>query len=451
MFASKHLFHQLHLYSVTACLCLSACTSTLPTAVDVDRKQNLALPSFASDAISKIYNYADRSKYQLQGLLDSPEMVEQNNKVQLIFNRLITYVDAFYPQASQWDWEIHVVDRGVVNAYAVGAGKVMVYRGLIEHLALTEDETAFIVAHEMAHNLRLHAREYFSNYLPVQLASIGLSQALSPWASAMITDYGYEKTMSRVKETEADRIGLELMARAGFNPGAAPQSFVKFYQHESMQRDAMAYEKIIPRSTYLRTHPLSEDREIDMQQQMSKVSDLYALSEKYSEADRPMSSKRQVNLDYIDDYEKLYWVGRIAPQTVLTRLVHANTDVSFGSDLGYGWMLKRTSDGGLNLHLGLTYFHGDSQIKGNFVGGFAEAGWVFNPQWQAYGRVVSAHGMIDDHRRKQKILAGVRWGNFNSGHLYLEAGEGQARFRANGPWKTKNTVELGYALNFGLF
>ena len=448
MFANKQLLYSLFLCLVTACL--SACTSTLPTAVDVDRKQNLAAPQVAADAVSKVVNFSLRSSYQLQGLLDTPDVQYQNARAEHMFQRLIKHVDKIHPQASAWAWEIHVVDRGIVNAYTVGAGKVMVFRGLIEHMALTEEELAFIIAHEIGHNLRLHTREALSNIVPIYAAGVGLSQALTPWSSAMIMDYGVEKTMSRTQEIEADRIGLELMARAGFQPSAAATAFAKFYELEDMSRNTLVYEKIIPRWTYLQTHPLSEDRETDVKQQSEKVTDIYALSDKYIAPAQALSQKTSVNLDYIDDYEKLYWVGRIAPQTVLTRLVYADTDVSYGSDLGYGWMLKRTPQGGLNLHVGLSLFHGDAQIKGNFGGAFTELGWVFNPHWQLYGRLVSAEDLNNSVRKKQKLSIGLRWGNFNSGHLYLEAGQGRAKFNRNQDWKNDDLVEFGYAYKFGL-
>ena len=432
---------------------ISACTttSTLPTAVDVDRKQNLVVPQGASDIFSKVYYSVNRSIYQAQGLLNNKDVQYQDQRVQLMFNRLIRHVDAINPGASKWPWEIHVVDRGIVNAFAVGAGKVMVYRGLIERLALSEDELAVLVAHEIGHNLRLHIRESLSNAVPIYAVGVGLSQALTPWSSAMIIDYGVEKPMSRTKEVEADRIGLELVARAGFKPAAAPQVFVKMYEHENMERDALFYQKIIPRSTYLRTHPLSEDRETDVKQQTEKINSIYALSDKYIPADKPLSNKTKVNIDYLDDYEKLYLVGRVVPETLITSLFHASENVSFGTDLGYGWMLKRSGQGGLNLHAGLSYFRGDPQIKGNFGGAFTELGWVFNPQWQVYGRLVSAQDMDNSERKKQKLAAGLRCGNFSEGHLYLEAGQGRALFNSGGPWKNNDLLEFGYAFNFGLF
>jgi hypothetical protein len=75
---------------------------------------------------------------------------------------------------------------------------------------------------------------------------------------------------------------------------------------------------------------------------------------------------------------------------------------------------------------------------------------VFNPQWQVYGRLVSAQDMDNSERKKQKLAAGLRWGNFSQGHLYLEAGQGRARFNSS-PWKNNDLLEFGYAINFGLF
>jgi hypothetical protein len=213
----------------------------------------------------------------------------------------------------------------------------------------------------------------------------------------------------------------------------------------------LGYLQLIPRWTYLRTHPLSEDRETDVRQQQEKINDLYALSSKYAAAEKPLSAKTAVNQDYIDGYEKLYLVGRIAPETVFTRLVHAEQDVSFGTDLGYGWMLHRSPQGGLNLHAGLTLFHGDPQIRGNFGGVFTELGWVFNPNWQVYGRWVSAENIDGYDQRKEKLSAGVRWGNYNLGHLYLEMGQGRAQVNRSSVWTHQTQTEFGYAFNFGIF
>ena len=76
---------------------------------------------------------------------------------------------------------------------------------------------------------------------------------------------------------------------------------------------------------------------------------------------------------------------------------------------------------------------------------------MFNPQWQVYGRLVSAQDIDNRGRAKQKLASGLRWGNFSQGHLYLEAGQGRAIFNSGGPWKNNDLLEFGYTYNFGLF
>ena len=267
----------------------------------------------------------------------------------------------------------------------------------------------------------------------------------------MVMDYGVAKPLSRTQEVEADRIGLELMSRAGFVPDAAQRTFEKFLAHEMLERQALAYKRILPRSTYLQTHPLSEERQADVAQQARHVTALYAQSNAYLGSDPPLSVNPQVNIDYLDGYEKLYLVGRIAPATVLTRMLHTDKDVSYGLDLGYGWMPHRTTQGGLNLHAGLSFFHGDPQVPGNFGGLFTEVGWVFGGHWQTYTRLVAANALNETALHKQKLAAGLRLGDYNSGHVYLEAGPARARFGPDLDWKNTQQLELGYAFSFGLF
>jgi hypothetical protein len=114
-------------------------------------------------------------------------------------------------------------------------------------------------------------------------------------------------------------------------------------------------------------------------------------------------------------------------------------------------MLYRTPQGGLSGHVGYSLLHGDPQITGNYGGVFTELGWVFNPHWQVYGRWVSAKNIDGYAARKQKASAGVRWGNYNLGHLYLEAGSGRAQFVNSSRWQQQSQLEFGYAFNFGLF
>ncbi len=430
------------LLPVLLALVISACTSTLPTKVAVDRKQNLVVPQVVANTLSVSLNFADRSLYGVQGLIGSDAVHHQNERANAILQRLRPHANAISPGASAWHWEIHVVDQGLVNAYTVGAGKIFVYRGLIEHLALNEDELAAIIAHEMAHSLRQHVREYWSNRIPLDLAKIALVNVMASSTSDLLVTYGAELPLSRIKEEEADRIGLELLVRAGYPSVAAQAVLRKLYIHEIMTRDALAYTQIIPRWTFLRSHPLPEDRHADLKAQSKKVIELAANSPKEAPSDRALSKKTSVNLDYIDDYEKWYLMSRIGLNS---------GEVLSTADWGYGWMLRRTEQGGLNARGGLSYLINDPQLKGFAGGVHGEIAWVFNPQWQTYGRILWARDVSNDQSQLQKYSAGVRWGDFNQAHLYIETSLARARPDSAWPWREKAQLEMGYARRFSLY
>ena len=421
---------------------ISACTSTLPTKVDVDRKQNLVVPQLVTDALSKTFHSVDRISYGVQGLLDTESVQQQNERANTILKRLIPHVDAISPGASAWDWEMHVVDKGVVNAYTPGAGKVIVYRGLIDHLALTEAELASIIAHEMGHSLRQHPREDMGNVIPFNIAQGALATAMSPTASQYLVIYGAQLPLSRTMEQEADRIGLELMVRAGYPAAAAPSAMRKSYAYQMMSRDALAYKKIMPRWTFLQSHPLSEDRQADLEAQSEKLGDLVAMRSEEVPPAAPLSNKTSVNLDYIDEYEKWYLMSRIGLN---------GGEVISTTDWGYGWMLRRHDQGGLNVRGGLSYLINDPQLKGFAGGVHAELGWVFNPQWQTYGRALWANDFSNDQSPLQKYSAGVRWGDFNQMHLYLETSLSRNKPDSKGGWNDKTQLEVGLATRFSLF
>ena len=113
-----------------------------------------------------------------------------------------------------------------VNAYCMPGGKIMVYTGLIEQLHATDAELAAVIGHEIAHALREHSRERFSRAYAEQLALAGIAVATGAGDATMqlasqVSAVTFQLPHSREQEAEADRIGLELMARAGYDPNAA--------------------------------------------------------------------------------------------------------------------------------------------------------------------------------------------------------------------------------------
>ncbi len=206
------------------------------------------------------------SQAQAQGALDTP--AAQTQRVQTIARKLIAQVGVFRPDARHWAWEIHVLKSGEVNAWCMPGGKIAVYTGLIDKIQPSDAELAAVLGHEIAHALREHAREQVSRQMA---AGIGLSILSAVTGSQAVTDLGSSLTQvmftlpnSRSNETEADRMGVELAARAGYDPRAAITLWQK------MERAGGGGTPEI-----LSTHPSSQSRIADLQQASQVVLPLY--------------------------------------------------------------------------------------------------------------------------------------------------------------------------------
>jgi predicted Zn-dependent protease len=214
-----------------------------------------------------------------QTLQDSSKKNTLNtDKVQLarvrgISNRLIAQVGIFRPDAVQWKWEVNVDKSDQVNAYCMPGGKIMVLTGLIDQLHATDDELGAVIGHEIAHALREHGRERMSTALVQQVGIQGLIAMAT--GSGVAAQYGVKAAEmgsqlffalpnSRLQENEADKIGLELSARAGFNPDAA----VTLWQKMNKLGGAKPNE-------FFSTHPSNENRIADLSALAPKVRPLY--------------------------------------------------------------------------------------------------------------------------------------------------------------------------------
>jgi predicted Zn-dependent protease len=146
-------------------------------------------------------------------------------RVNAISHRLIPQTAIFRGDALDWNWEVNVIDSEQLNAFCMPGGKIMVYSGLINNIALSDQEIAIVIGHEIAHALREHSREQVSQAMAAQTAiDIGASLLGLGAATSSMASSGYQALVaskfSRNDESESDRIGLELAARAGFNPRA---------------------------------------------------------------------------------------------------------------------------------------------------------------------------------------------------------------------------------------
>jgi predicted Zn-dependent protease len=147
--------------------------------------------------------------------------------VREITDRLIAQAVKFRPDSARWNWEVQVInDPKTVNAFCMAGGKMAIYSGMWEKLKATDEEIAAVMGHEIGHALASHTRERmsvaYSTSIGTTLAAIALgarqdTAALMQTAAAV----AIELPNSRESETEADQIGIELAARAGYDPAAA--------------------------------------------------------------------------------------------------------------------------------------------------------------------------------------------------------------------------------------
>ncbi|MDP9109894.1 MAG: M48 family metallopeptidase [Pseudomonadota bacterium] len=193
----------------------------------------------------------------------------QTARVRTIAQRLVAQTPVFRADARNWNWEVNVITSSEVNAWCMPGGKIAVYSGLIEQLQITDDELAAVMGHEMAHALREHARERASEQAVAGLGISVLSAALGAGDLGQRgMQYAYMGLLglpnSRAHETEADRIGVELAARAGYNPRAAITLWQKMEQVGGAEPPK-----------FLSTHPAREDRLRDLTDYAQRVEPLY--------------------------------------------------------------------------------------------------------------------------------------------------------------------------------
>ncbi|MCC7487588.1 MAG: M48 family metallopeptidase [Burkholderiales bacterium] len=247
---------------------LASCqTTTQPGTVGVERKQALLLSSAQVDqAAVQAYQQTVAVAAKKRALNRDAGQVA---RVRGIAQRLIPATSVFRPDAPRWKWEVNVITSGEINAWCMPGGKIAVYTGLIEKLRVTDDELAAVMGHEIAHALREHGRERASQQA-VQQTVVGVGAALLGIGDAgaslanIVADVTVGLPYSREFEHEADRIGVELAARAGYDPRAA----VSLWQKMSQASGGGPPQ-------FLSTHPSPESRIKDLQVYAAKVMPLY--------------------------------------------------------------------------------------------------------------------------------------------------------------------------------
>ncbi|HWU33658.1 MAG TPA: M48 family metallopeptidase [Methylovorus sp.] len=257
---------------------LSGCATTSTTksgAVGVDRKQYVGLVSEQEAEQQSALAYQQTLKEaESKKLLNTDS--KETQRVRAIAQRLIAQVGVFRPDALNWKWEINVQESKEINAYCMAGGKIMVYTGLLDQIKPTDDELAAVMGHEISHALREHVREQMSRAKVQQYgllgaaALIGLSTKSADNATKTLALGGAVAAValtlpnSRTAEHEADEMGLELAARAGYNPNAA----VTLWEKMGKQGGSKPPE-------ILSTHPSDESRIADIKSLIPTVMPLY--------------------------------------------------------------------------------------------------------------------------------------------------------------------------------
>jgi predicted Zn-dependent protease len=253
---------------LTCSLLTSGCASTTqPGAVGVERKQFLLISSDQANQGAATFYAQEKSKYARAGALN--QNPQQTARVREIASHLIDQAGTFRPDTRHWQWEVNVIASKELNAYCAAGGKIAVYSGLIDSLHLTDAEIAAVMGHEISHALREHTREAMSEAMAEQVGVTVLALAfkLNQSSAGLLGNaatVGLTLPFSREKEREADRIGLELMARAGYDPHAAISVWQKMLSSGNARPPQI-----------LSTHPDPENRIQNIEAHLPYVMPLY--------------------------------------------------------------------------------------------------------------------------------------------------------------------------------
>lgn len=244
-------------------------TTTEPGAVGASRPQLMLISSQELEqAAAQSYNQL-KAEGSRKGQLNADRAMLQ--RVRAIAARIEPQTAVFRRDAVNWNWEVNVISSDELNAFCMPGGKIMFYSGLINKLSLSDDEIAVVMGHEIAHALREHAREQVSQAMAAQSAiNLGTAVLGMGAETANVAAMSYKTFIatkfSRTDESEVDRIGLELAARAAYDPRAGVSLWKKMIQ--ASQGGERPPE-------FLSTHPAESNRIQEIESLLPTVMPLY--------------------------------------------------------------------------------------------------------------------------------------------------------------------------------
>ena len=168
----------------------------------------------------------------------------QLQRIRAVAQRLIPQAASWNQRTEKWNWEVNLIGSNQINAFCMPGGKIVFYQGILDQLKLTDDEVAMVMGHEMAHALREHARARMAKGALTSVGANVLVQVLGMGqVGQVLTGYGAQLLslkFSRSDESEADLVGMEIAARAGYDPRAAVTLWKKMAQANKASRVSMA-------------------------------------------------------------------------------------------------------------------------------------------------------------------------------------------------------------------
>ena len=223
------------------------------------RKQLMLVSESQAIEASKDAYTQTLAPIQKQGKLNDDPTLKA--RVDRITSRVIAQAIKYRPETANWDWQVAVIDDpNTLNAWCMAGGKMAIYTGIIQKLNLSDEELAQVMAHEIGHALAKHTAERMSTALASEtalqvgamlLGTQGTTNQAALQAAAVATTVGVQLPNSRQQESEADRIGIELAAKAGYDPHAAVTLWEKMRQVSGSKGN----------SDFLSTHPADEKRQ----------------------------------------------------------------------------------------------------------------------------------------------------------------------------------------------
>jgi predicted Zn-dependent protease len=257
---------------------LAVCAATVVAcaANPVTGRRQLMLVSESSAISSSAQAYTQMmAPLEQEGRINRDKALQ--NRINLMTGKLVAQAIRYRPETKDWKWEVKIIDDPkTVNAFCMAGGKMAVYTGLIEQIKPTDDELAQVMGHEIAHALSSHTVEKMSIALATNIAVTAIAvtsdrPGVALTGAALAAALAIQLPNSRTAETEADRIGIELAARAGYNPYAAVTLW------EKMGKASGAGES---KFDWLSTHPAPARRQETLAELAPKMMPYYESREK---------------------------------------------------------------------------------------------------------------------------------------------------------------------------